>query len=583
MSDSTTSYLRTLIPRLDTAPHGTTAPIIDEAAEWLQCSRQSVYRKLHALGWSSGRKLRADKNDTVYTKEDVHLLGNLLRQSRRQSDKQLLTVRTAVDILVADNKLPRAVSPSTANRLLMQHGVHPSQTQRATAHTQLRSLHPNHVWQIDSSVCVLYRMRNNGLAVIEAEEFRVNKPLNFAKIENERLLRYVAVDHFSGTFKCDYLLTPGESFRAFFEFLLWAFGQHDGIPMHGVPKILYLDKASGQMSQQLEGFWKNMGITMIPHAAGNARATGSVEVHQNIIEREFEGRLFMQRIESLEQLRGLSFATQINYNAIRRHSRHGHTRYAAWQMIRPEQLRIRPPIELCRQLVHTKPVTRKVTGDLEISFAPKGFGSMQYCVADVPHVRNGDSIEVVVNPYRTPNIYVLYTTAEGDVKHIDIAPVATVEGGFTEHAAVIGDQFKRHARNDFDVTREQLDTAAWGTTDKREIAKARKKGAVAFDGAINAFADVDATKTPSFMQRRGTEITIANPAAVVVRPLTVVEALIELRAQLERDLTMIEADHVRTNYATGVPADALPALVQLFTQGIPTQSQPMRTALRVVA
>ena len=63
----------------------------------------------------------------------------------------------------------------------------------------LRSLHPNHVWQIDASLRPVYLMRaskgDNGLRIMDHTDFYKNKPANVIKVINESLWRYVVTDH----------------------------------------------------------------------------------------------------------------------------------------------------------------------------------------------------------------------------------------------------------------------------------------------------------------------------------------------------------------------------------------------------
>ncbi|MCP4696558.1 MAG: hypothetical protein GY862_06885 [Gammaproteobacteria bacterium] len=54
-------YFRELAVKLDTAPHGHKRRMIESAAEFSGISAQTVYKRLHAAGWRSERKTRADK------------------------------------------------------------------------------------------------------------------------------------------------------------------------------------------------------------------------------------------------------------------------------------------------------------------------------------------------------------------------------------------------------------------------------------------------------------------------------------------------------------------------------------------
>ena len=56
------------------------------------------------------------------------------------------------------------------------------------------------------------------------------------------------------------------------------------------------------------------------------------------------------------------------FNSERKHSRHGMSRYQAWQKISADELLIPPPADYCRELVLSMPQERKVKAELEIEF-----------------------------------------------------------------------------------------------------------------------------------------------------------------------------------------------------------------------
>lgn len=59
-------------------------------------------------------------------------------------------------------------------------------------------------------MCVLYYLDRGGLAVMDKKEFYKNKPQNVKRIANERVLRYLVTDHYSGAFYLHYFLAAGE-------------------------------------------------------------------------------------------------------------------------------------------------------------------------------------------------------------------------------------------------------------------------------------------------------------------------------------------------------------------------------------
>ncbi len=94
-------YLKRLMSDLDRSGRGQKGVIVQAAMDHLCISKSKLYQALTDLGWTSGRKTRADNGDLALTKEEPELLSNMIRQSKRESGKALMTVRDAVDIALA--------------------------------------------------------------------------------------------------------------------------------------------------------------------------------------------------------------------------------------------------------------------------------------------------------------------------------------------------------------------------------------------------------------------------------------------------------------------------------------------------
>ena len=191
-------YLRAVAARLARAGHGSQGSVISEAAAFLNVSKQTLYNRLRKVGWSSDRKVRTDKGDSEVSRDEVIAVAAIMASTRRQNGKLLLPVADAIDIAVANERLRTKVAPSTMLRLMKAHSCHPDMVAAADPHVNMRSLHPNHVWQLDASLCVLYRLRNGKVGVLDQRKFNERKPRDLAKILNERVLRYVVTDHYTG-------------------------------------------------------------------------------------------------------------------------------------------------------------------------------------------------------------------------------------------------------------------------------------------------------------------------------------------------------------------------------------------------
>ncbi|EGK12352.1 type II secretory pathway, component ExeA [Kingella kingae ATCC 23330] len=253
-------------------------------------------------------------------------------------------------------------------------------------------MHPNHVWQIDASLCVLFYLpvsgKDTGLRMMNADEFYKNKPKNVVKIEQDRVWRYVVTDHCSGCLFVWYVF-GGENSENLCETFIQAMqpkAERLQDPFCGVPVNVMLDPGSANTGHGFKHLNKQLGVNVIINKVGNPRAKGQVENGNNLVETQFESRLKLVRINSIEQLQGLANRWMRYFNGQKIHSRHGMSRYKAWQKIMPEQLIIPPPTEYCRELVLSKPEERKVNPDLTIDF-----GGRKYDVRNVPFVLVGES------------------------------------------------------------------------------------------------------------------------------------------------------------------------------------------------
>ena len=574
-------YLRAVAARLARAGHGSQGSVISEAAAFLNVSKQTLYNRLRKVGWSSDRKVRTDKGDSEVSRDEVIAVAAIMASTRRQNGKLLLPVADAIDIAVANERLRTKVAPSTMLRLMKAHSCHPDMVAAADPHVNMRSLHPNHVWQLDASLCVLYRLRNGKVGVLDQRKFNERKPRDLAKILNERVLRYVVTDHYTGGIYGRYYETAGEDQETLFEFLMAAFGQKpEG--MHGVPMMLVWDAGSANMAHGIQNLLTQLMVRHWPHIPGNPRAKGQVESSHNIWERKFEGRLPFVRIECVEQLNAHADTWQKAFNGAANHSRHGHTRWGLWQTIRQDQLRLAPAIEICRELLFAKPQTRVVKGNLTISFTCKGHEPAVYSVVDVPNVRVGDQLTITSNPYRVPNIFVVGQDESGGTRYIECTPIAKDVAGFAFSDPVWGESFASHADTVADTARKDVNELAFGERDALDAANARAKGRLAFDGEIDPFRDLEqkAAEVPAHMQRRGTELHLPNPVQTELKPLSHVEALFELRARLGRAVEADEAAKVREWFPDGVPETEFDALLQRLTN--PESAQADRPRLYAV-
>lgn len=572
--------LRRIADRLRNAGHGGKDDIVSEATQWLGCSAPTLYRRLRDIGWTSGRKQRTDKGDSRVAYNELVELSAMWASERRLNGKWVGTLDDVISMARSNGKLSVDISAATASRLFQLHGLHRNQVSQPAPHVQMQSLHPNHVWQVDPSLCVVYYSQKDGVRVLDERKYYKNKPAEVARFTPLRVWRYVAVDHYTGALYARYYEASGESQETLFRFLMDAMAPSDTRHiMRGVPHCLVWDAGSANTSHGIQQLLTALLVRHWAHTPGNSRAKGSVEQGNNLVEVRFEGRLRFKKVPSVEELNADLADWLVWLNATQEHTRHQHTRYGLWQTILQTQLRTRPEEAVCRNLLTSRPEERLVRGDLKVQFAVKGHGSAEYSVEHVPNIRVGDKVQVVVHAYRAPAICVVQQDADGRTRYIECEPVQTNAGGFDITAPVFGEAYKRKADTVADEARKAQADAAYGTRDVAEAEKLRAKGAPAFGGAIDPFKDIreSAAQAPSHIVRRGTELHVPNPVQIEVKPLSLVVALRNLREWLGRAITPAEREQISQWYPQGVPETDLQDIVNRLSQ--PIQEERPRLAI----
>lgn len=563
------TYLLELRERLEAAPHGGKTSIVAEAAKFLACSGQEVYRRLRAkAGFDSGRKPRKDRGQCSVPEDVAVKAAALVRGATRRNKKKTLPITTALDIL-NENGQGADVSPATLSRAMRKYRCHPTMLAKGKPGTHMRSEHPNHVWQVDASICVLFYLPVGGLKVMPESEFYKNKPQNLARVEKQRVWRYVVTDHYSGAFYVHYLVAGGESAEGLVEVFLAAVskrGKED--PMHGVPEILMMDSGSANMSGLFLNLLDRLGVRHLTHLPGNPRAKGQVEQAQNLVETQFEGRLAFHCVTGLEQLQVAADRWRVHYNAYQRHSRHGKSRNDMWLTIAEDQLRIAPSMELLRELVTAKPEERVVRHDMTVTHSVKGFGRRTYALHMLPGVVPGMKVRVVVNPYQAPTVDVLLRDERGEDVAWPVAPVETDEAGFRADAPVFGQEYKAPPDTAADKRVKEI-AAAVGDTGKE-----RQTGQAPY--GLDVFADVH--EAPAYLPRRGRDLGL-DASRREIPPLSHVEAAKALKAALGQDWNPEHYAWLVQRYPDGVPAEEIDDIAARLA----APATPAGAVLKVVA
>lgn len=551
------------------APHGTREAVYAAAAVELGISRATLLRKLKEVSVSSPRKRRSDSGQVSLSHDEALKVSAVLMESTRKNGKRLMSVEQAILILRSNGEIAAErtdaatgevaqLSVTAISRALRVHKLHPDQLLAPEPVTRMASKHPNHVWQIDASLCVLYYMpkeptqRESGLQVMAHDVFYKNKPANVKRIENDTVWRYVVTDHASGWVYVEYV-TGGETGQNLSNIFINATQKRDNDPAHGVPVMAMLDPGSANTGAVFKNLCKALSVQVQINTPGRPRAKGQVEQAQNLVERSFESGLKFINVENLADLNAKSVKWMTWFNGTAVHTRHGMTRYNAWMRISAEQLRIAPSVALCRELAVTAPETRTVSPELTVSF-----GGHEYDVSGLDGVMVKEKLLVCRNPWREDAAQIVTNDAEGRELFYVAERINKGEFGFPEGAVVIGERYRRHADTPAQINAKQVELLLTGSP-SLEAAKAARKGKqLAFGGKLDPYKPQDDVTAPTYLPRKGTEMGIASPR-VEEKPWSHTKTAMEL---VKRGLAMTPefGRAIAQWYPDGVPESELDTL-----------------------
>lgn len=567
---------------LQSAGHGNKTAVALDQAQRLGCTVKTLYRQLEEAGLSQPRKRRSDFGQLSVSREETMKLMAIKTAAQRANGKDGMAYENAARLgrangLFAMGKLDKdtgevvPVSDATIARAVRHYRLDMKTLRKPAPHRGAKSLHPNHVWQVDASVCVLYYLDDGGLGVMEADEFYKNKPENFQKRAKQMVIRYVCTDHFTGTVFFYYYLgaESGEMLCEFFIRCMQA-KDHDKEPFHGVPFIVVLDPGAANKGALFTNLCRLLGIKVIIHRPKNPRAKGSVEKHNDIIERGFETTLVGKKVESLELLNEEGGKWRRWFNGTRKHSRHGHTRYGLWQTIRAEQLRLPPDAGLCRQLMTGKTAMRDVRGDWTVSL-----GGVSYDVREVAHLNIGQKVEVAQSPYRADAILLIEQDEHKRDVHWVCPAVAMGAGNFRDDAPTWGEEIKVFADTPAVRDMKAIEQLAYGVEGKLAVDEARRKRAPIFEG-LDISSHLESATPASYMARPGTELDIKTPIAkprkedllaspadlvVEVRQLNLVQLVGRLASAMPGEWSPEHYLRISDWYPAGAPESEIGAIV----------------------
>lgn len=582
-------YLVELARQLDVAGHGQRGQLLDGAKAFLGWSTATIYRQLRSeCGWSAGRKARSDKGSTSVAKESLEMLGAIQRESLRDNGKQTMFTTTARSIL-EQNGIHLGVSNAHLNRLIAARSLNVASQRNASPVQHLRSPHPNYLHQIDPSLCLVYYLKGRQ-HIMRDSEFYKNKLENFAKVKL-KVWRYVKYESASGALTVRYFEAAGENQHTLFEFLMYAWGKQEGRLMHGVPKFLLWDKGSANTSSAIKNLLKHLEVEPLEHEAGNARAKGGVEGGNNIVETQFESRLRFQPVNDIDELNAAAQAWAEAYNAnliphqdtrLRRAGlAEPVARYDLWQLIRAEQLRLLPPVEVCRALMTSREQERTVNSDLTIQFKHQNADrSLFYSVRGLDGIVIGGKVVVRSLAYGDCAIQVEAPRYDGETLIYRLEPNRNYDVyGQQLDAAVPGQEYKSLPETAIEHAAKTMDELAFPEQDAKA---ARAKQVTPFGGQLDTHGHLQQIEHPIYLPRSGSEIDTPEHLRTDAPLLTTMQALLRIADALGRNLTAEENTWLRGAFKEGVPEDQVQSLIDRFTRPVAAAPVANTGGLRAV-
>ena len=540
-------YFVTLAQQLDSAKHGQKGAFIQEAISVVG-SRDKVYKGLreHA-DWKSGRKQRSDTGKSSLDDTEIQTIAAYIHACNRQNGKQIMFVEQAVEDLQANGKLRLGVSLSTVRRALEKRGINPQQMRSPAPVQRLRALHPNHVHQIDPSVCTLYYLGKRArFEWMSESEYYKNKPWNEDKARSGMVWRYVLTDRATGYIAVCYVQAAGESFATYFEALTHFWGRRDCTPFHGVPEHLMYDRIGAMRTAEMQSFLAALEVN--PIVVQQARGKGQVENANNIVETHFENRLVGQNVRDIDHLNAMAAQWEGWFNSQKKHTRHGMPRTTCWlQHVKQEHIRLLPAIEVCRLLAEPAQKTRKVSPELSISFAMAG-EKHQDRLRHIEGLNVGDTVQVAPVAFEAGSVYVTLTALDGTETRHKISPIQRDVFGEDVEAAVIGeDHHQVAADSPRETMRKAMLKQSQGVETLGEAEAAKKAHKPIFEGKVDTMKVIKDAPKVEHLPRRGVDIK----PAVELPKLSPLASLKGLSQRLGRSLTAAEGDLLRSRFPAG--------------------------------
>jgi len=555
------------------AKHGERGNLYEAVCAELGISIQTLHRVLNKISVRPPRKQRSTAGKTALTLAEAKTIAAYLLEHIRKNNKKTKSLEQAIAELRAnglilagvidDDGVVKYLSISAISRALVGHGVHLEQLLAPDPVTPQSSEHPNDVWQLDASLCVLYKLPDTGYGIEEVKtvDRYKNKLSHFAKIEHKLVQRYVITDHASCALFI-YFAFGGETTESVCDLLISAIRQRGSYPFYGIPNILMVDRGSANRSAMFRNLCKALGIRLI--ITQGARAKGQVEKMHDVVESGLESGLKMAiHIRTVEQLNNLGNQWAHWFNGTAIHSRHGKTRYSAWQLIKSEQLKVTNlSAEQLVMLARETPVSKKVTDYLTVNF--KG---AEFDVSQVPLVMVGQKLMICRCGFKAGFAQAVLVDENGNDIFYSL-PEKTRSGdfGFYDDAAKIGDEFKRHTDTPAQTARKELERLVMSAGTDKEAEDKRKAKFTPFGGAVDPYKAMKEYEHPAYMPKRSTPALVDQVPVVAARK-TIAQGAAWLKQQLGGAYDKSIYAQLQKQFPEGVTEEELEQVIVELTAG----------------
>lgn len=453
--------------------HGAKTQQIESFRALHGMSKQTVWRLLkNYAGYRSERKQRSDAGTSKVSDEVLTFVAASKGMGMRQDGRA--TKPTCVAMNIADaNGLDVPVGSSQMNRLLRTRKLDTRTQANARNHIKMRAEHPNHVHQIDPSLCLIFYMGKSQRMMSEAE-FNKNKPVALEKVRL-KVWRYTRYDLASASIDVRYYEACGETQANLFEFLNWTWAQQAHRLSHGIPKFLLWDKGSANLGTGIVRLLDALNVRHETHAAHHPWAKGGVEKGNHIVETHFESRLREEPVETIAELNAASERWVRDYNAnkikhvdarVHRDDGIAHVRDDLWQLILryPGALVRMPERKVCSWFLTGREETRQIR-DNYISFVHPEIGkSRKYALGQwAEWYSQGDKVKVSPRLLAEGRIRVEIARLGAEPLLIEVDPEREFTAfGNLASATLIGHAYARVPETVAERQAEQIAAATYG-------------------------------------------------------------------------------------------------------------------------